>query len=173
VDGKTVNARAQFRAVSAGLPLRRLMIPFQLVVHVLRSSWLAAAFQALIKRRMVAPVRPLSLSLERVVRVDEHAVRITDKVIPGSGLGELSSLSVAATVSMHSPSGRQERARSVALSAETSVAVAKRLSAGRTVTIEFELAPDRWSANVDGIAGQENDAAGVPDQGVGLPRVPQ
>lgn len=172
VEGRTVNARAQFRAVSAGVPLRRLMIPFQLVVHVLRSSRMAAAFQALIKRRMVAPVRPLSLRLERVVRVDEHAVRITDKVIPGADLGELSTLSVAATVSMHSPSGRQERARSVALSAETSVAVAKRLSAGRTVTIEFELAPDRWSANVDGIAGQENDALGDPGQVVGPTRAP-
>jgi hypothetical protein len=147
-DGKAITVAARFRNVSSGVPLRRLMIPFQVVVHALRSSRLAAAFQALIKRRMIAPERALSLRLERCIVIGGGVVRVQDKLVPEPGIVRLASLRVATEISMHSPSARHDQGRTAALPPEACAAMVERLNSGKTVSVEFELGPDDWSVKV-------------------------
>lgn len=111
--------RTEFRAVSGGVPLRRWMVPFQLVVQMLWSSSIAAALQSLIKRVMIAPDVTCPLTLERLVKVEADKVTILDNLIPGPGLGRLSGLRLAETISMHSPSGRQDPAIDYTANADT------------------------------------------------------
>lgn len=105
-----IEIAAPFRAASSGVPLRRWMIPFQVVVHALVSSGLAATFQALIKRRMIAPTRASPLRLERHIETGAGGVRIRDTLIVAASAWRATSLRVATAISMHSPSGRQDPA---------------------------------------------------------------
>src|SRR5262249_46269141 len=104
VAGARLEATARFTAVSSGLPLRKLMVPFQVVLYLLRSSSAAQAFQALIKRKMIAPRANLALRLERRIETTAGAVRIEDTLVPQAGLPAVERLAVANTISMHSPS---------------------------------------------------------------------
>lgn len=142
VDGDVIDRVSRFRAVSSALPLRRLMIPFQLAIQVLVSSALAAAFQALVKRRMIAPQDALALRQERRIEVSADEVRIRDRLVPESGLGMLASIEPATVISMHSPSARQDPAQAT----HAPVAVLERardlLNRGQPATLCW-----RWQAS--------------------------
>jgi hypothetical protein len=135
-DG-VLEAAAQFRSVSSEIPLRRLMIPFQIVVHVLRSSRLAEAFQSVVKRRMVAPARSLPLRLQRRIQIEDAAVRVQDTLVPEAGLAQLAEVRIASCISMHSPSTRQEAGREVTGESALLSAAKDSLNAGRRAVLNW------------------------------------
>jgi hypothetical protein len=134
-DGEGIQVATGFRAASSGIPLRWLMIPFQMVVHALASSLISSAFQSAIKRRMISPRRSLALKLERRVDVGAQSVRVVDTLLPGRGLARLSDVQAALSVSMHSPSGRQVTGRTVRLRPDVSGKLVAMLNAGVPVSI--------------------------------------
>jgi hypothetical protein len=127
-----------FSAVSGGLPLRWLTIPFQLLVHMLVVGRLAEAFQVFVKRRMIHPARTIPLTLERRVTVDGDTVRLDDRLRPTRSL-PVDEVAVTSQPTMHSPSARQDRAMSIALGAEAGVEVRDALRNGRDVGVTWLL----------------------------------
>ena len=142
-ESMPIEIAARFRAVSSGLPLRRWMVPFQAVLYMLRSSRAAAAFQDLIKRRMISPRRSLPLRLVRIVDVGGEWVRITDTLIPQPGLAKVVQIQVASTVAMHTPSGRQDEGTSQVLAPDDALRVVDLLNAGIAASIAFRLGPQQ------------------------------
>lgn len=138
--GAAVCVEAGFRAVSSGLPLRRLMVPFQLVLYGLRSSRLAGAFQALIKRRMIAPVAGLSLKLERRIETTPDAIVVVDRFVRPPGCARITVIRIAACISMHSPSARQDPGHAVRADANLLHLVCAELERNGTASIRW-----RWS----------------------------
>lgn len=142
-ESMPIEIAARFRAVSSGLPLRRWMVPFQAVLYMLRSSRAAAAFQDLIKRRMISPRRSLPLRLVRIVDVGGEWVRVTDTLIPQPGLAKVVQIQVASTVAMHTPSGRQDEGTSQVLAPDDALRVVDLLNAGIAASIAFRLGPQQ------------------------------
>jgi hypothetical protein len=137
--GDTGRSTAPFSAVSGGIPLRWLTIPFQLVVHALVSGPVAEWFQSLVKGRMIHPARTIPLALERHVVVDADSVRLEDILRPARPL-EVDGVAVTTQPTMHSPSARLEGSTSVDLSADVAVVVRDALRAGRAVTVSWTIA---------------------------------
>jgi hypothetical protein len=113
------------------------MIPFQLVVHVLLTSRMAAAFQSMVKRTMIAPRNTLSLKLERRIAVGEQSVEIQDTLIPEPGMATLSDLRLAEVISMHSPSGRQDRAVEYEINENALLQAIERLNEGAPARLRW------------------------------------
>jgi hypothetical protein len=132
----------QFRTVSSGIPLRKLMIPFQVVVHALKSSRLAGGFQSIVKRRMVAPARSLPLRLKRRIQLDDGSVQVQDTLVPEPGLEQLVEVRIASSISMHSPSSRQEPGREAAVERASLDAARDSLNAGKNAVLNWS-----WSMN--------------------------
>jgi len=143
-----------FRAVSSGVPLRYLMIPFQIVVHLLFNSRLSQAFQKAIKGRMVSPDAQLPLQLARSVHFTEAKVEVEDEFQPQPGLGKIVSVQIASQISMHSPSARQDLGLGIEFPSGTCEAIASRLSAGQSASLS-------WSCSYDGVV----QAVTVPNSG--------
>jgi hypothetical protein len=154
-EGGLIVAETSFRAVSGGLPLRRLMVPFQAVLYLLCSSWLAGAFQALIKRRMITPHAYLPLTLTRRVEVAAGAVSVADTLVPQSLPGRLRSIQVASGISMHSPSSRQDPGLSVAVDTQVFEQVLERLNRGIPVTLHWT-----WTAATGSTGFELTEATG-------------
>jgi hypothetical protein len=150
VDGNVIHAQSEFRASSSGVPLKTLMAPFQMVVGFLRTSALAEAFQGVIKRKMIAPRRAPGVRLERSIVVVDGGLEIADRLIPRPGLGMIKRMDMARTISMHSPSARQDLGRNIALPEHLLTMTVARLNANREVTIRFV---------VDGKTGDVRGAA--------------
>lgn len=142
VAGEVIETVCRFRAASSGLPLRRLMIPFQMAIVLLVSSGIAATFQALIKRRMIAPSDALPLELQRRVEVNANGVRVQDRLLPRPGLGRLSSIKPAGVVSMHSPSARQDPARLALASSAVLARACDQLNRGQQVSLQWSWQPN-------------------------------
>jgi len=106
-DIRTITA---FQKVSTSVPLKRLMIPFQIATALFRFSWIAEPFQAFVKDMMVSPKMKAPLQLERLFSIKDDVIHVTDRFIPGKDLKSLCKLQIAKTISMHSPSARQENA---------------------------------------------------------------
>jgi hypothetical protein len=137
-DG-VVTAASTFRASSSGVPLKRLMAPFQLVVGFLGTSRLAEGFQGLIKKKMIAPKAAPGLELQRTIMIGDAGLRVDDTLTPRAGLPVIKRLDVARTISMHSPSARQDAARNAELpEGPLAVAVAA-LNAGKAATLSFVI----------------------------------
>jgi hypothetical protein len=135
------------------LPLQRLMIPFQIVAHLLRSSGSAAAFQAMIKRRMIAPQKGLPLTLERRVEAGSDSLEVRDTLTPERALGRLSRLDLASVISMHSPSARQEPALVAHGAADVLSRACELLNLGRAVSLRW-----RWRAGAaEGVLALADD----------------
>lgn len=141
---------AAFTAVSGGIPLRRLTIPFQLVVHALVSGRLAEAFQSLVKRRMIHSERPIPLTLERHVAVDGASLLVDDVLRPGRRI-TVAHVAVTDQPTMHSPSARQDGSTTLTLGADAAAAVCAALRSGRTVTV-------RWTIRLDTAQAQAHVA---------------
>jgi hypothetical protein len=137
-DG-VVKAQSEFRASSAGVPLKTLMAPFQLVVGFLGTSGLAEGFQGIIKKRMIAPKTAPGLRLERKITVTANGLSVHDELIPRSGLVSIKRLDIARTISMHSPSARQDAARNAELPEAVLSAATAELNAGKRVAIPFTI----------------------------------
>ncbi|HVY88312.1 MAG TPA: hypothetical protein VG942_05550 [Hyphomonadaceae bacterium] len=137
-DG-VVTATSEFRASSSGVPLKNLMAPFQLAVGLLGNSGLAEGFQSLIKRKMVAPKAVSGLKLNRRITIGDTGLRIEDTLTPRSGLADIRRLDVARTISMHSPSARQDAARNVELPDAMLSTAAAMLNAGKAAMLSFAI----------------------------------
>ncbi len=147
---------ATFRAVSSGVPLRWLMVPFQAVLYALRTSRLAGGFQALIKRKMIAPAGRTDLRLKRTVSLDARRVRIEDRLTAGPDAAKLKAIQVAPTITMHSPSARQEQGDTVVLPGETAARALVQLNARSAVAIVWTIdrsAQETGEVRVDVDAG--------------------
>ncbi len=144
--GDTLKTAATFRAVSSGVPLKYLMIPFQGVAHLLLHGRLSDAFQKAIKGRMISPDAQLPLRLARSICFTETGVEFEDELQPQSGLGKIASVQVASQISIHSPSARQDMGRAIAFRSETYEAIASRLNAGQPAALS-------WSCSFDGNVG--------------------
>jgi hypothetical protein len=146
-SGDAAHSTAQFSAVSGGLPLRWLTIPFQLVVHALVSGRLAEMFQAFVKRVMINRGRTIPLTLERRVTLADKSVLLEDVLRPGRSLS-VDGAEVSSQPTMHSPSARQDDSGSVELSAEAREGVRTALQGGRTVTLRWTIRVDTGQAEV-------------------------
>lgn len=138
-------AIAAFTAVSGGIPLRRLTIPFQLAVHALVSGRLAEAFHSIVKRRMIHSARQIPLTLERQVTVDGARLLVNDVLRPGRRI-TVDRVAVTDQPTMHSPSARQDGSMSLALGAVEASAVRDALRAGRPVTVQWTIGLDTGQA---------------------------
>jgi hypothetical protein len=138
---------AQFSAVSGGIPLRWLTIPFQLAVHALVSGRLAEAFQALVKRLMINHGRTIPLELERHVTFAAGIVVLEDVLRPARSLSVEGAV-VTSQPTMHSPSARQDDSASVELSVEAEEAVRAALRGGRAVALRWTIRVDTGLAEV-------------------------
>lgn len=134
-DGQPIEIHAGFRATSGGIPLRRLMIPFQVVVQALVTSRIAAAFQSMIKRAMISPRNTCPLRLERQIVVGTRGINVRDKLIPEPGLGMLSDIQIAEGISMHSPSGRQDPVLQYCIPKEPLIQARRLLNSGAPATL--------------------------------------
>ena len=134
-----VCGHAEFRAISAGVPLRRWLLPFQLVTYLLVHSSLAQPFQNSIKRRMISPAARLPLRMSRKVMIEEKAVNIIDRFEPAKGLPRLDGLRVASEISMHSPSARQGGARCLTVSEELLSKVTEELNTGQSAELRIDV----------------------------------
>lgn len=137
-DGMVMTA-SEFRASSSGVPLKRLMAPFQLVVGFLGNSSLAEGFQGLIKKKMVAPKEEPGLRLQRRITLGDTGLRVDDTLTPRAGLPVIQRLDVARTISMHSPSARQDAARDVEIPAAALSAAVVALNMGKSATLSFVI----------------------------------
>ena len=142
----TLKTAVNFRAVSSGVPLKYLMVPFQSAAHLLLHGRLSEAFQQAIKRRMVSPDAELPLRLTRTIRFTEGGIEVEDELQPQSDLGKIASVHVASQISMHSPSARQDMARTIEFPSRTCQTIASRLNAGQSASIG-------WSCSYDGTLG--------------------
>lgn len=131
-------AQAAFTEVSSGQPLVRLMVPFQLVAHLLMTSRLAEAFQSVVKKMMVAPQATFPLAMKRTISVTENDVLIQDRISP-EGKATLSDIDVTTTVTMHSPSARQDKADTFSLDAALRRRVVAQLNVGQAVVLNWSL----------------------------------
>ena len=95
------------------------------------------ALMSPMKRRMIRPGWTLPLRLERQLAFEAESLRVSDRLIPGRGLARLTRFQVAATVSMHTPSGRQEPARNIACSVAAAERILERLNAGQEAAMTF------------------------------------
>jgi hypothetical protein len=136
-----LEAHAIFTKVSSGQPLIRLMVPFQLVAYLLLTSRLAEAFQSIVKRIMIAPRATLTLAMTRTVSVTDSEVLIRDQISP-QGKVALRGIDVTTTITMHSPSARQDKAESFSLDAALRKRVVAQLNAGQTIALNWVLRPD-------------------------------
>jgi hypothetical protein len=139
VDDAVIYAQSEFRASSAGIPLKTLMAPFRLVVGFLGTSGLAEGFQGIIKKKMIAPKRAPGLRLERKIVATESGLDVHDQLVSQPGLVAIKRLDIARTISMHSPSARQDSARNVELPEAMLNAAAADLNAGKRVALAFSL----------------------------------
>jgi len=144
--GDTLSTAAAFRAVSSGVPLKYLMVPFQSATHLLLHGRLSEAFQQAIKRRMVSPDAELQLRLSRTIRFTKDGIEVEDVLEPQPEFGKIASVHVASEISMHSPSARQDPARTIEFPSGTCETIAARLNAGQSVSIG-------WSCSYDGTLG--------------------
>jgi hypothetical protein len=144
-----IAATAEFQATASGVPLERLMVPFQIAVRTLATSRLAGMFQESVKARMIAPRRPLPLRLDRDIRLEGDAVVVTDRLVLGAGLEAVERLAVAGQISMHSPSARQDRAAVVGFPDAVLGEARKRLAAGSAVEIRWRCPAGEQAASVE------------------------
>ncbi len=136
IEQKTgVTIVAPFKAVSTGVPLKRLMVPFQTTLMFLRTASLAAKFQKAIKSRMVSPKRTLPLNLERKIKIDKDMVTVEDTFILEGSLKRVKRVHVVPEITMHSPSSRQDKGVTLAMPDERLAVVAARFKAGKKKTI--------------------------------------
>jgi len=142
----TLKTAATFRAVSSGVPLKYLMVPFQSVAHLLLHGRLSEAFQQAIKRRMVSPDAELPLRLTRTIRFAEDGIEVEDALQPQPDLGKIASVHVASQLSMHSPSARQDLGRAIEFPDGSCETIVSRLNAGQSASIG-------WSCSYDGTLG--------------------
>jgi hypothetical protein len=147
VGDDVTRSMAQFSAVSAGLPLRWLTIPFQVVVHALVAGRLAEMFQSLVKRAAINRGRTIALTLERRVTVAAGRVVFDDVLRPARAL-PVEDAVVTSQPTMHSPSARQDDAAAVELSVDAQAAVRAALRAGRAVTLRWTIRIDTGQAEV-------------------------
>ena len=148
---------ATFRAVSAALPLKYFMVPFQIVAHLLVSGSLAAAFQKAIKGRMISPAAQLPLRLERAIKFTTTGVQVEDRLAPQSDLPRIASLRAASQISMHSPSARQDPGRPVELPQTICESAVSQLNDGYAATFNWSCSYEgdvqiQEEANRDGLA---------------------
>ena len=132
-------AAGRFGSTAAGVPLERLMVPFQATVRMLRSTVAAEVFHRVVKARMIAPRPTLPLQLERRVRTDCQAVEVTDRLVPGHGLAQVERVAVAGQVSMHSPSARQDPGTTVVFPETVLEMIRQRIAAGRPVQVTWRV----------------------------------
>ena len=149
VDDNVIHAQSVFRASSSGVPLKNLMAPFQLVVGFLQTSALAEGFQGLIKKKMIAPKRTAGLHLQRRVVVTNDGLEIEDRLTPSAELGAIKRMDVARTISMHSPSARQDLGRTAPLSDQLLTSAAKRLASKREATIRFVIDAEKGQVRAE------------------------
>ena len=133
-----------FRAVSAGLPLKYLMVPFQLVTYLLFNGSLAAAFQRTIKGRMISPAEELPLRLERSISFTGKGVHVEDSLTAQGEVPKISSLRVASQISMHSPSARQDPGSAVEFPHTICESAMSQLNDGHVATFN-------WSCSSEGV----------------------
>jgi hypothetical protein len=136
---------AAFTAVSSGIPLRLLTIPFQLVVHALVSGRLAEAFHAVVKRRMIHSARAIPLTLERHLTIEGLTLLVVDVLRAGRPVA-IDRVAVTDQPTMHSPSARQDASTSVTLGGDAASAVRDALRAGRAVTVHWTISLDTGRA---------------------------
>lgn len=125
---------APFKAISAGIPLKRLMVPFQASVSLLKTASMAARFQKIIKGRMISPRQTLPLKLERRVVVGKDHVNVEDTFSLEGNLKRIKRVRVVPEITMHSPSSRQDRGQPLAMPEEALAIVAARFKAGKKKT---------------------------------------
>ena len=139
-DGATTVA--PFKAISTGIPLKRLMVPFQATVSLLKTASLAAKFQNVIKSRMVSPRSTLPLKLERRIVIGKDDVTVEDTFVVEGSLKRIKRIHVVPEITMHSPSSRQDRGEVLAMPAERLDVVAARFKAGKKkTTLAWRYAP--------------------------------
>lgn len=110
VDGNAVGMTGiAFERAADSLPLVKWMVPFQALVSLLSSGWVAESFQRAIKLRMIRPSKTVGLRLNRSVRWDEESVTIEDELGADPTCPRLQRISPAVHVPFYSPSGRQDR----------------------------------------------------------------
>lgn len=97
---------APFRAVKSGVPLRKLLIPFQITIHLLINTRVAELFHGIVKGRMISSRRSLPLRLRRRIAITGDGLQITDELIPARPMTQLRSVGIAREISMHSPSAK-------------------------------------------------------------------
>ena len=154
-------AQAQFTAVSGGIPLRRLMIPFQIVVHLLVSGRIAELFQRLVKRLMINHGAVAPLTLERRVSLDATTVAINDVLRPARPV-PADEIAVTTEPTMHSPSARQDGSTSVALDALSRESALAALRAGQSLAVRWVIDAEtgRFEATVNAAAVHPGGAPG-------------
>ena len=109
IDGSAVGITGiAFERAADSLPLVKWMVPFQALVSLLSSGWVAESFQRSVKLRMIRPAKTIGLSLHRSVRWDEDGVTIEDEASADPACPRLERLSPAVHVPFYSPSGRQD-----------------------------------------------------------------
>ncbi|WP_156953301.1 hypothetical protein [Afifella pfennigii] len=149
-DLSEVSVSAPFYAAASGLPLERLMVPFQLLTELLANGRLAELFQSVVKKRMVTPRRSLALRLERKVHLGE-TIRICDRLVPGDGLRSLERLAIAGAISMHSPSARQDGALVIRFPSAALEHLRQTLANGSPVCVNWRLPMSGPDAEIDDI----------------------
>jgi hypothetical protein len=154
-------AQAQFTAVSGGIPLRRLMIPFQIVVHLLVSGRIAELFQRLVKRLMINHGAVAPLTLERTLSLDATTVAIDDVLLPAGPL-PADEIAITAEPTMHSPSARQDGSTSVALDAQSRESALAALRAGHTLAVRWVIDAEtgRFDATITAAVVRPGGATG-------------
>ena len=95
----------RFRAVSEGLPLVHLMVPFAIFVRLLGFTRASARFSDVIKRKLVRPARQIPVTLVRRVARHDADITVTDELVR-RGLVRVARIRRTMDIAMHSPSAR-------------------------------------------------------------------
>ncbi|MGI9302570.1 MAG: hypothetical protein ACR2RB_07680, partial [Gammaproteobacteria bacterium] len=128
-----------FTRISESQPLRFFAIPFHIATYLLFNGRLAELFQATIKKKMIAPTRSAPIVLTRVLKMEKQTCVIEDQVRPPRGGLPIDDLQVTETVTMHSPSARNDLARSFRLSDSARDTAVGLLRNGDTVLIVWKV----------------------------------
>jgi hypothetical protein len=102
----------RFRRVSEGLPLKRFMVPFAILVRLLAVPRLSDAFSSMVKRKMIRPSRELDIALTRRVFRQAGEIVVTDELVAGSELA-VRNIRPTMDIAMHSPSARFDGAQAL------------------------------------------------------------
>ena len=127
---------ATFARVSGGHPLVRWSLPFHLVEHLLLTSFVAERFQAIVKKIMVAPRATFPVELRRTIGFAPDSIVVRDQLVP-AGSSAVVDVDVTASITMHSPSGRQDQGEVVTMDGATRRHLTAELIAGRPVSVSW------------------------------------